>query len=271
MEKDTLFETLKSNAMSFTPAEIEQIMNEELGKAPEEMDTELVDLCAEVLHEVYFKGSRAESEKSAGQEKGAKSKKIKFGKFVFIAAALAIIFGVTICAGAKYVHIEAAENIVEFVKDHFKINLQHAEREADTYSDESADLVQTLRENGFEEVILPAELLKDTYAVQLTNVSDDENFADIHIDFENNENNVSGYITIVKYKNEAAAVGIGQGDMSQSYDRVKQLTLNGMDVFVFGKNDGEHAFIMYIDGYTEYTISLNCSFDEAVDIAQTLE
>lgn len=49
MDKKTLLEILKTEPFSFTLREIEEIMDEELGKSPDDMDTELIDLCADIL------------------------------------------------------------------------------------------------------------------------------------------------------------------------------------------------------------------------------
>ena len=91
MKNDTLLEALKKGSASFTLSEIEEMMNEELNKDPEKMDTELIDLCAEILNKAY---SEEENEKpntiSVSKENNTKKgKKIKFGKILHIAAIVA--------------------------------------------------------------------------------------------------------------------------------------------------------------------------------------
>lgn len=55
MEKDILLQILKSDPISFTLDEIEDMMDEELNKDFGEMDSELVDICARILEEAYLK------------------------------------------------------------------------------------------------------------------------------------------------------------------------------------------------------------------------
>ena len=54
MDRLTLLETLKSKSMTLSFEDIQGIMDEELNKNPEEMDAELIDLCADVLDNAYF-------------------------------------------------------------------------------------------------------------------------------------------------------------------------------------------------------------------------
>lgn len=63
MEKDILLEILKCAPISFTLKEIEDMMDEELGKSPSEMDAELIDICADILEKAYFE-SEIEQTKS---------------------------------------------------------------------------------------------------------------------------------------------------------------------------------------------------------------
>ena len=55
MNNDTLLETLKSDSMSFTLAEIEEMMDDELSKEPGEMDTKLIDIWADIINKAYAK------------------------------------------------------------------------------------------------------------------------------------------------------------------------------------------------------------------------
>lgn len=49
MDKNILIEILKSKNDDISVKEIEDSLNEELSKSPEEMDTDLVDLCLKAL------------------------------------------------------------------------------------------------------------------------------------------------------------------------------------------------------------------------------
>ena len=49
MNKKILKEILKTESVSFSYEEIQQILDEELEKSADEMDTQLIDLCIDVL------------------------------------------------------------------------------------------------------------------------------------------------------------------------------------------------------------------------------
>lgn len=55
MEKDILLQMLKCGPISFTIDEIEDLMDHELNKDFSEMDSELIDICADILENAYLK------------------------------------------------------------------------------------------------------------------------------------------------------------------------------------------------------------------------
>lgn len=55
MDKEILLQILKCDPISFKLNEIEEMLDEELNKEPEEMDAELIDFLADILEKAYFK------------------------------------------------------------------------------------------------------------------------------------------------------------------------------------------------------------------------
>ena len=51
----TLKDILETEPFTFTLSEIEQIMDDELGSPIDTMDTDLIDLCADILAKEYLK------------------------------------------------------------------------------------------------------------------------------------------------------------------------------------------------------------------------
>lgn len=49
MKQNNLIKALKEKPMNFTLTEIRKIMDEELNKDPQDMNTSLIDLCAEAI------------------------------------------------------------------------------------------------------------------------------------------------------------------------------------------------------------------------------
>lgn len=278
MNNDTLLETLKSDSMSFTLAEIEEMMDEELNKDPSEMDTDLIDICADIINKAYAKVKEDSVSLSIQNQKITenaskenKIKRIKFGKILLVAAIIAIICAIAVPVCAKFVHTEASDNIVRFFDNHFNIDLRKGDTDAGEYSDTNNDLVQQIQEAGIDNVILPAVFLSDQYKTEITFTNDDEFYTEVEIDFQNKDENISGNIVITKHKTDDTLFIMGQGQMAEQYDTVKQITVNGMDVLVFASNSS--CYIDYIDNDTEYSISFNdgCTLEQAIKIAESLK
>lgn len=280
MNNDTLLEALKSDSMSFTLAEIEEMMDEELNKDPNEMDTDLIDICANIINKAYSQIKEEDSDILPNQNqkdttttpKNNKIKTIKFGKILLAAAIVAIICAVAVPVCAKYVHTEASDNIVRFFDNHFNIDLRKGDTDAGEYSDTNNDLVQQIQEAGIDNVILPAVFLSDQYKTEIAFTNNDEFYTEVEIDFQNKDENISRNIVIAKHKTDDTLFIMGQGQMAEQYDTVKQITVNGMDVLVFSGNNIAPS-IEYVDEITEYSIVLedNCTFEQAVGIAESLK
>lgn len=161
MDRLTLLEILKSKSMTLSLEDIQGIMDEELNKNPEEMDAELIDLCADVLDNAYF-GTQDEvitlennSEKNQDNTK-THAKRIKFSKVFLIAAVFIIIASIAIPVSARYVYNETSDKIVQFFSDHFKMNLREGNQNANYHSNDNVNLISELENAGFDKIILPA-------------------------------------------------------------------------------------------------------------------
>lgn len=275
MDRLTLLETLKSKSMTLSLEDIQGIMDEELSKNPEEMDAELIDLCADVLDNAYF-GTQGEvitlennSEENQDNTK-THAKRIKFSKVFLIAAVFIIIASIAIPVSARYVHNETSDKIVQFFSDHFKMDLREGNQNANYHSNDNVNLIRELENAGFDKIILPAAFLNDNYSKEDIRITENDSSLSADVDFKL-DNNMTGCIGITKYK--SADIGemlVGQGEIGKQYDSAKQITINGMDVLIFSSS--EQAYICYVDNDIDYSISvLNCDLDKGVEIAKTLE
>ena len=116
MNRDSLLEILNSNKAKLTFEDIRTIMDEELNKDPEEMDTELVDLCMDVLSGAISK-SEADENKGEAAPSGTNTKKvIKLTRALLIAAIVAVFFSIAIPVSAGYIkanRIDTPDNIID--------------------------------------------------------------------------------------------------------------------------------------------------------------
>ena len=262
MDKLTLLEILNTEPFSFTLREIEEIMDEELSKTPDEMDTNLVDICADILEREYFK------ETAEPKSNNQKVKKFKAGKALLIAAILIMILGLSLSASAKFLNIDASEKVVKFVNSHFNVNLGNENTTSGDDYESSLELINNLSNYGFENISLPAALISEDYYTKITIISL-ENIEQTSIDIKSDSADISGNILITMHTNNDGNFAVGQVSMSDLYNQVKQIVVNKMDVLVF--NDNINSMVYYIDENVEYYITLNCDFDLAVEIAETIK
>lgn len=260
MNSKDIIQFLKSEPLSFTYEEIEQMMDEELSKAPEEMDTDFVDLCANVLNKAISESIEKEC---------IKHKRVKITKFLVCAVIIVVAIGIVVPVSAKYINNDTSDKIVKFYEDHFSVDLRNGTTDSDKHLDDDNELVGKLKDGGFDNIILPSALLNDyTYTV---NIAESDSFLSALISFDALDSDIRISAAISNYKNNCIGTLLDKEySVSEKYDSVKQLTINGMDIFVFGNK--EYSNITYVDKDTFYDFQLmNCRFDSAIKIAESIK
>ncbi len=255
MDKNTLIKILQEKSMSFTEEEVRALVNDELEKDPSEMDTQLIDYCVNLLLE--NEGEKAADNSDSIKESKQKTKKIKFSKTLLLIAVLIIIMAIAIPTGAKFVQINAKDDMVKYEKDHFSIELDGSEKSVD-------NIIAALENEGVENAVLPKALLGDDYEIYNLQKTDEK----ISMYFEDTNSKINGNITIRSLKDEQKIL-YGIGETSNIYSSVKQISSNGINVFLF--EDNNKFLITYIDSNIEYVISLDhCTLDIATKISYTI-
>lgn len=258
MDDNILNKVFNSEPIKFTLSEIEMMMDEELDKDPDEMDTDFIDMCMDVLE----KGYEAEEEKL----KKKISHRMKLSKILLTAIIIIAATGVVIPVGAKYIESDVSDKIVQFCYDYFNVDLRNGKTHAQNYTYNDENIVNTLKDEGLNNVVLPLEIANSLCC--LDSVQKSEFIVTASIKCEIKKRNVNCAVTISRY-DEEISFSVGQTKASKGFDSVKQLTINGMDVIVF--SDSETSCIFYVDNLTEYDVRLdNCDIETAVEIAQTL-
>lgn len=276
LTEEVLKKILEEKSMEFTLDEIEQLMNSEVAKPEEEMDTELVDMCASILAKAYnpdykeeqptkiFRPWEMEAAETAVPEK-AKKKIIPFKRVLIVAAAVALVVVAffALPAGAALFGKSDSDGVIGFYKDFFKINVSDDET---TQTEE--DWINQLILENLHTRMLPQALLDEKYEKTPSVKQDDEKTVTF-INIVNKETQISGNILITEYKNENANEVNGQVNIPEdSYRFFKELSIAGKEIIVFGRNN--ESYIHYSDGATNYEIALDCDFDTMVSIAETI-
>ena len=253
MENETLKKILKEKSVSFTAEELQLMIDEELEKSEEEMDTDLIDKCLDALDEI--------DEANAV----VKKKRIKLRKALLIAAIIVLLISIAIPVCAKFLNINVSEEVVKRYNDYFDVDLT----ETSSADDEVVDIVQALKMEGIDEVVLPIEILNNDYKKYSFYVDDLNEFTK-DVSFISSKGDMNCNISIFCYLNNEN-LSLGQFKADNVFEHVSQLDIAGTDVLVFSKNgENDISYICYIYGNCEYNITLNCNFEEAERIAQTI-
>lgn len=258
MDSGTLKEILKVKFLSFTKEEIENIMDEELEKSPEEMDTELIEMCLDILTgEPKEKADEVLTDSPAVSDKTVK--KIKFKKGILIAAIITLFITISIPVGAKIFDIDVPESILKVYEEYFQLNL-----DGETQSE---DLNTVLATNGLSDAVLPQFLFSDCKITEFEKVDYDDK-TQVKFKYSDEKNGISGGVNLNIYGEN---IDLSDGDMNvnNQYEEGEEIIVNGINVVVFKK--GGESLIVYKRNRIEYSIKLNgVSFEKAIEIASTL-
>ncbi|MBR5427979.1 MAG: hypothetical protein IK118_06495 [Clostridia bacterium] len=257
---DRLIEALRAPSMKFTVRELRELLDDELNKAPEEMDTELVDLCAGLLRREI-----------AGAERGRpKMKRRKTAKNIaLIAAILFVLFGISIPVYARYVHNNTSDRIVKFVDDHFRFDLRNGLQNYDGTVGSMADCAAVLAEKGIDGAVLPKELISDRYPLRKVEDEYEDLYRTVRIVFGGDRSAMNGYIHMMFFEDANMQKRFQQAQVGKGYQYAEQLTINGMDVLVFGSDTD--SILNYANGNANYFICLeNCDFDAGLSFARSI-
>ncbi|MGN1122895.1 MAG: hypothetical protein ACI4RR_01010 [Eubacterium sp.] len=245
MNKEILYEILNSESESLSSAEIEGILNEELDKSPEEMDTDLIDLCLDALNTV-------------DDEKLNKRKfKVRISRILIAAVIFVLLIGISIPVCAKFFSVDVPDGIVSFYNDCFKIDISN-----DEYID---DILGQLEQEGLENVVLPKIVFSLETTVSNYVIEDSNNSKYIDFDFKND--NIAGHVEIQQYNTDYNFV-IGNKKINSDYENIEYFDVNDISVLVFYNNGV--SYINYLIDNIEYNIFIYCDYETACQIAKTL-
>ncbi len=244
-----------SNTSNLSKEEIKSLIDKELSKNPEDIDTDYIDLCFELM---------SICEKSENNVVSIKPRYIK--KPIMVAAVIMVLCISLISVSAIYFNIP--EKIAQLVNGNAELQypMENADTTADGYALLETDLAKELESFGITPVTFPEALVYENCKItKIENTTIDETIslnADIYFSY----NDFEGNITITQFKPYDTMTGIGSVNDIKAGEIIN---INGMDVLVFKQN--VQSTIMYIDGLTYYDIDLDCDFETAKKFAQTIK
>lgn len=269
--KEMLEKFISDSSQELPLEEIEALMDSEVEKPEDEMDTELVDMCAAILAKAYNPGYKEEKPdemyrpwEDEKKPETPKKKTVRFRYVLIAAAILVIVFTVALPAGARLFDNKASDGIIQFYDDFFKINLNKDEPTTAA----SKDAVSEMIINSLDSFMLPEVLRSDEYE-KTAQLEQKDLITIFYINVINEIKNISGTIVITQYNDKNVDMTNGQANIPDStYRYFKQLVINDREVIIFGRED--ESYINYSDSTTNYQISLDCDFDTMVSIAETI-
>ena len=231
---------LKSDSLRMTSNDVHQLLAEELAKNPEEMDTDLVDLCVEALNDEH-------PEKPDGGE--AKGNKNVFLLVALIAALLAAFLPSIASKISK-----KAENDIVALSDNgdLVVGVGKSDTEAQDDSKEKSPLLCALREAGVKDPVLPSCLLDSRLKFTVQTAADEDAYSIINIEFTDPVRSKSGFVKIKSFNSS-----LSENEMfcvNNYFANVHQTRIDELDAFSFSGDSSISA--CYASGNTLYTIFL---------------
>ena len=244
-----------SNTSNLSKEEIKSLIDRELIKSPEKVDTDYIDLCFELM---------SICEKTENNIVSIKPRYVK--KPIMVAAVIMVLCISLISVSAIYFNIP--EKIAQLVNGNAELQypMENADTTADGYALLETDLAKELEAFGITPVTFPEALVEENCKIsKIENTTIDKTISfSAYIYFKYNDFNGSARITQLKPQDEWVGIDtvmdVKSGEIIQS---------NGIDILVFEQK--EICTIKYKDGLTEYIIYLYCDFKTAKEFAKTIK
>lgn len=254
ISKKKLKKMIASDFTDLSTEEIKALIQKEVDKGPDKLDTDYIDLCFELL---------------SIKSNSTNAKKVKFtksAKVLLIAATLMVVFISTITVSAQF-NLNIPEKIVQLINGNAEIdyNLENADTTADGYALLDTDLAKQIADYGITPVTLPEEMTKENCKViQIEDVSVDETWKIISVDFY--YNNQKGWLRVEQMSEEFETSGVST---VMDIKSGQMININGMDILLF-EQEGSYK-IKYKDNHTTYDISLDCDSETAIKVAESIK
>ena len=253
LSKKKLKKMIDSDFTDLSTEEIKALIQKEVNKGPDKLDTDYIDLCFELL---AVKGN-------------AKGKRVKFkkpAKVLLVAAALMVVFISTVTASAQF-NFDIPQNIAKLIDNNAEIdyNLENADTTADGYALLNTDLAKQLADYGITPVTFPEEMIKENSKItKIESISSDDisNIVSVYFYY----NGQRGWLDIEQMSKELESTGV---DTVLDIKSGRMINVNGMDVLVFEQENS--CSIKYKDNFTTYDIHLDCNLETAIKFAKSIK
>lgn len=253
--KKKLNKMIASNFTDLSSEDIKKLIEIEIAKDAEKVDTDYIDLCFKLL---AIKDNQI-------TPINRKPRAIK----TLLIAAILFVFMISVVTASAYVFdFSIPDFIAELIgkEAYVDINLEYANTTAESYQLADSDLAKELEAHGITPVTFPEELLTDDCVITSIEYPETDKTLNVvaYIDFE--YHGQYGYITISQYRQEMYWTGkITQKGVIAG----QMINVNGMDISIFEREDSYS--VIYMDNCTEYNIYMEGDIDTVINFAKSIK
>lgn len=238
---------IADNSWELNKKTIEDMMEKELKKEPEDIDLDFVDACLNCLTGY---GNEETSNSKGKVIKGKRYTRIKLTKVIIAAVIVVLSVSVGITAYAKANDMQISDIFVSIFEN--KVIIRYSDKELlERYSNnlDGNPLYNQLEENGIENIMLPFDLYYMDYEI----VSNDSSAGEqtLVINFEDNTE-----VKIIEYKEET---NIQNLEINGTFTSSKKININNTDIYLFERQntDSVETLVSYQIDKTQYLIVVN--------------
>ena len=261
--KNALLQCLAEAHLGLSKQEIEKILENELAKPEDEIDSEIIDMCIELLAEIdHIKlPDDTDIPPSPPIVHPVKTKK-RWKAVLLVSAILVVSISATLFVSAQVFHFDIVHYVMELFTDHVSVDYGETSQEAERYLPADTDLRKELADNGISSVLLPDEFLNGAQIKVEYQTTDLSKTADIYAvkDSESIDMTIIHYIT-----NDLIGEIEHRGDIVDS----REVIVDGIAILVM--DFGERQTIAFVDGNTQYLIDTTSNMDKAVQLAESIQ
>ncbi len=256
MDKNNLKKFLDDKSWNYDKKTIEQMMEKELEKEPEDINMEFVDACMNYLTG-YSENTTPVKDKVINENK-TKIRRIRFSRIMIAAIIMLISISIGVTAYAVANEMKISDVIVSIFSDYANIKYSNKNDEkSDILSPyKSTKIYKELEAGGIDNIVLPHDLYDATYE----NLEWHNDFTENSVGFvpKLDENVFS--VLIITYTDKK---WVQNPDIQGEFTSSKKIEVNGIDIYLF-ERDGDNVkkvttTISYQIGLTQYYI--DCPYD----------
>lgn len=240
-----------------------RLIDEEMEKSEEEMDTELIEYCLDELSKIKAQKQNTEDREESGDSDGKRIKP-KYKKIIAVAAAIAALLAGTLSASAYVFDVKLFDGVVELYNDYIRINFDRTDNKSQDYKLLNTELAKELSDNGFDEVLLPEAIFSGEYEITEIQYEPLEYSKSVDITFE--YKNKYGRIYISKY---SMVELVPDFEFQNVTSDIEKTDIGNVTTYCFMQ--GDKAAITYRDGLSVYYIQVPMDLDDAIEFAKTIK